>query len=91
MLRIGVSGAHELAGGTTLYAGWSMTGRDRSIVDESSFPGATFHDDESSRTVLHDFGWGAAHTFWLLDLTGSATHGLSLGNLFLRIDLRARF
>jgi hypothetical protein len=90
-LRLGVSGAHELGLATTVHAGWSMTERDSSQVQENEFLQTTFTTGDQSRTVLHEFGWGATHTFWLLDLTGSATHGLSLGNLFLRIDLRARF
>jgi hypothetical protein len=91
-LRIGVSGAHELAEATTLHAGWSMTDRREIQVQDVVFffPG-TQVQGEQDHFVSHDFGWGATHTFWLLDLTGSATHDLSLGALFLRLDLRARF
>lgn len=96
-LRIGVSGAHELAEATTLHAGWSMTDRREHHVHEfiRFFSGTDFYEiqtrGEESHSVSHGFGWGATHTFWLLDLTGSATHDLSLGEMFLLLDLRARF
>jgi hypothetical protein len=90
-LRIGAAGAHQLGVGTTLHAGWSMAHRDESQVSEITFRQTTFATGDHSRTVFHDFGWGATHSFWLLDLTGSATHDLSFSNLFLLLDLRARF
>jgi hypothetical protein len=95
-LRLGVATTFPIGKVTTVRAGYSMTDRrseeTRENIYYGAYSGSSVHTEVFGQDwVRHDFGWGATHSIRFLDLTGSMRHDLAFGDLFLRLDLRARF